>query len=88
MLTYDSDTAETTALAVINGGGPAGYPFDSGLYLFPDNEQHLEYEPPIAEDDDNATVVIPGRLTDEEESELGKISDLLLIRSSLILIFL
>ena len=69
MLTYDSDTADTTALAVINGGGPAGYPFDSGLYLFPDNE--IEYEPPVSsnldEEDGNATVIIPERLTDEEE---------------------
>ena len=74
MLTYDSDTADTTALAVINGGGPAGYPFDSGLYLFPDDERQLEYEPPqggsdLDDDDGNATVVIPARLTDEEESE-------------------
>ena len=72
MLTYDSDTADTTALAVINGGGPAGYPFDSGLYLFPDTEQQLEYEPPAGssdsgDDEGNATMVIPGRLTDEEE---------------------
>ena len=48
MLTYDSDTADTTALAVIKGGGTAGYPFDSGLYLFPDNNEQLEYEPPSA----------------------------------------
>ena len=72
MLAYDSDTADTTALAVINGGGPAGYPFDSGLYLFPDTEQQLEYEPSVGssdsgDDEVNATMVIPGRLPDEEQ---------------------
>lgn len=41
LLSYDDRTAENTALAVFSG---SDYPFDSGLYLFPD-EPDLDYEP-------------------------------------------
>ena len=42
MLTYDPSTAENTALAVFNQGGNAEYPYDSGLYFYPE-EANLEY---------------------------------------------
>merc|ERR1712223_551719 len=40
MLTYDPSTAESTALAI--RGGNAEYPYDSGLYFYPE-EANLEY---------------------------------------------
>ena len=43
MLTYDPSTAESTALAVFNQGGNAEYPYDSGLYFYPE-EANLEYD--------------------------------------------
>ena len=42
MLTHDKKTAENTALAVIADAG-SDYPFDSGLYLYPD-EPNLDYD--------------------------------------------
>ena len=42
MLTYDREASETTALSVFSGNGE--YPFDSGLYLFPE-EPDLTYDP-------------------------------------------
>jgi len=42
MLTYDPSTAESTALAVKYQGGNAEYPYDSGLYFYPE-EANLEY---------------------------------------------
>ncbi len=42
LLTHDKRTAENTALAVIGDAG-SDYPFDSGLYLFPD-EPRLDYD--------------------------------------------
>lgn len=42
MLTYDPSTAESTALAVFHQGGNAEYPYDSGLYFYPE-EANLEY---------------------------------------------
>ena len=44
LLAYDGKTAENTALAVFTGAGGGGYPFDSGLYLYPD-EPDLDYDP-------------------------------------------
>eukprot|EP00095_Tigriopus_kingsejongensis_P010151 maker-scaffold575_size133042-snap-gene-0.27 protein:Tk10151 transcript:maker-scaffold575_size133042-snap-gene-0.27-mRNA-1 annotation:"eukaryotic translation initiation factor 2-alpha kinase isoform x1" len=44
-LTYDQHVAESTALAVFTS---SEYPFDSGLYLFPDEEDFFEYEAPLA----------------------------------------
>ena len=41
LLTFDPQNAEDTALAVFSG---SDYPFDSGLYLYPD-EPELEYDP-------------------------------------------
>jgi len=44
MLTYDSNTAENTAVSVFkHGGGNADYPYDSGLYFYPD-EPTLDYD--------------------------------------------
>ncbi len=42
LLTHDKKTADNTALAVIADAG-SDYPFDSGLYLFPD-EPNLDYD--------------------------------------------
>jgi len=42
LLTHDKRRAENTALAVVGDAG-SDYPFDSGLYLFPD-EPHLDYD--------------------------------------------
>jgi hypothetical protein len=56
LLTHDKKTAESTALAVIADAG-SEYPFDSGLYLFPD-EPNLDYD--IVEDFKNKSkTVIP-----------------------------
>lgn len=41
LLTFDEKVAENTALAVFTG---SDYPYDSGLYLFPD-EPMLDYDP-------------------------------------------
>ena len=43
MLTYDPNSAENTALAVFNQGSNSDYPYDSGLYLYPD-EPKLELD--------------------------------------------
>ena len=60
MLTYDPHTAENTALAVFNQGGNADYPYDSGLYLYPE-EPKLELDL-VEEITHNATA-------NEEENE-------------------
>ncbi len=58
LLTHDKKTAENTALAVIADAG-SDYPFDSGLYLFPD-EPNLDYD--IVEDYKNKSrkIIKPG----------------------------
>lgn len=43
MLTYDPGTAKSTALTVFNQGGNAEYPYDSGLYFYPE-EPTLEVD--------------------------------------------
>ena len=53
-MTHDKKTAENTALAVIADAG-SDYPFDSGLYLFPD-EPNLDYD--IIEDYKNKSKTI------------------------------
>ena len=56
LLTHDKKSAENTALAVIADAG-FEYPFDSGLYLFPD-EPNLDYD--IVEDYKNkSNQIIP-----------------------------
>ena len=54
LLTHDKKTAENTALAVIADAG-SEYPFDSGLYLFPD-EPNLDYD--IVEDFKNKSKTV------------------------------
>jgi translation initiation factor 2-alpha kinase 3 len=54
MLTYDPNVAHDTALAVFSQGGNAEYPYDSGLYLYPE-EANLDYD--LVEDLSNATSV-------------------------------
>ena len=51
LLTYDDQMAENTAMAVFTG---SEYPFDSGLYLFPD-EPDLDRDPILDYYDENAT---------------------------------
>ena len=65
MLTYDPSTAENTALAVFNQGGNAEYPYDSGLYFYPE-EATLEYDP--IEDLKNNTDKSIVRTDDKDES--------------------
>ncbi len=48
LLTFDEKVAENTALSVFSG---SEYPFDSGMYLFPD-EPTLEYDPILDYKDD------------------------------------
>ena len=58
-MTHDKKTAENTALAVIADAG-SDYPFDSGLYLFPD-EPNLDYD--IVEDYKNKSKIISAGTT-------------------------
>ena len=66
MLTYDPNTAENTAVTVFkHGGGNAEYPYDSGLYFYPD-EPTLDYD--LIED------ITKNNLTqddDEQQQNLG-----------------
>ena len=64
MLTYDPNTAESTALAVFNQGGNADYPYDSGLYLYPE-EPKLELD--LVEE-------ITHNATSEENEEIEEIA--------------
>ena len=73
MLTYDPSTAESTALAVFNQGGNAEYPYDSGLYFYPE-EANLEYD--LVEDMRNNVTGAnkgsePKENTDEESNEVS-----------------
>jgi len=72
MLTYDPSTAESTALAVFNQGGNAEYPYDSGLYFYPE-EANLEYD--LVEDMRNNVTGAnkgsePKENTEEESNEV------------------
>ena len=73
MLTYDPSTAESTALAVFNQGGNAEYPYDSGLYFYPE-EANLEYD--LVEDMRNNVTGAnkgsePKENTEEESNEVS-----------------
>lgn len=69
LLTYDPQVAEDTALAVFSG---SDYPFDSGLYLFPD-EPELAYDPVLDYNNRNTIEEPPleGELVEAGGGEAG-----------------
>ena len=54
MLTYDPNSAQSTALAVFKQGGNAEYPYDSGLYFYPEEASNLQLD--LAEEINNTEV--------------------------------
>ena len=71
LLSFDKREAENTALAVFSG---SEYPFDSGLYLYPE-EPELEYDPVLNYDKTGDSKVI--NVEDDENSKDNEDSGIL-----------